>query len=209
MRKREFLRELSERIAHLDKGERDNIINYYDELIEDKIERTGAREEQVIYELGTMNDIIRRLNINSLNNSRKIVADDIFEEEQFEESKEQSAKYDEETKEEQVEKETKVKETSSNNNKGVIILILILTSPIWASLVLGLGCTIAGLLIGAFAVVFAIGITGVALGVAGVAAIILGISLLPTASGFVAIGTGIVLIGLGLIVGVVLGKTKE
>ena len=61
MRKREFLRKLNSRLSHLDRQEREDILDYYDELIEDSIDRTGKTEAEVIYDLGELEDIVRRV----------------------------------------------------------------------------------------------------------------------------------------------------
>ena len=61
MRKREFLRKLNSRLSHLDRSEREDILDYYDELIEDSIDRTGKTEAEVIYDLGELDDIVRRV----------------------------------------------------------------------------------------------------------------------------------------------------
>lgn len=61
MRKKEFLRQLNHRLRHLNRDERYDIMDYYDELIEDTIERTGKSEGEVIYDLGDLEDIVRRV----------------------------------------------------------------------------------------------------------------------------------------------------
>ncbi len=61
MRKREFLRRLGQELSHLDRDERNDILDYYDELIEDRIEKTGNSESDVIYDLGEIEDIARRV----------------------------------------------------------------------------------------------------------------------------------------------------
>ncbi|HRF70633.1 MAG TPA: DUF1700 domain-containing protein [Candidatus Pelethenecus sp.] len=61
MRKKEFLKKLSIRLNHLDRQDRNDILDYYDELIEDSIDRTGKTEAEVIYDLGELEDIVRRV----------------------------------------------------------------------------------------------------------------------------------------------------
>lgn len=61
MRKKEFLKTLDKELSHLDRDERNDIIDYYDELIEDTIEKTGKSEGAVIYDLGEIEDIVRRI----------------------------------------------------------------------------------------------------------------------------------------------------
>ena len=61
MSKQEFLKQLAFRLHHLQVEERNDIINYYDELIEDKKDREGLDEEAIIKELGSLDDIAKRV----------------------------------------------------------------------------------------------------------------------------------------------------
>lgn len=61
MSKQEFLKQLAFRLHHLQAEERNDIINYYDELIEDKKDREGLDEEAIIKELGSLDDIAKRV----------------------------------------------------------------------------------------------------------------------------------------------------
>lgn len=57
MTKREFLRRLRKKLNCDDK---DDIIAYYNELIEDKMDKTGLTEEEVIDDLDDIDDIVRK-----------------------------------------------------------------------------------------------------------------------------------------------------
>lgn len=59
MTKREFLRRLRKKLNCDDK---DDIIAYYNELIEDKMDKTGFTEEEVIDNLDDIDDIVRKTN---------------------------------------------------------------------------------------------------------------------------------------------------
>lgn len=59
MTKREFLRRLRKKLNCDDK---DDIIAYYNELIEDKLDKTGLTEEEVIDDLDDIDDIVRKTN---------------------------------------------------------------------------------------------------------------------------------------------------
>lgn len=59
MTKREFLRRLRKKLNCNDK---DDIIAYYNELIEDKMDKTGLTEEEVIDDLDDIDDIVRKTN---------------------------------------------------------------------------------------------------------------------------------------------------
>lgn len=62
MTKREFLRRLRKKLNCDDK---DDIIAYYNELIEDKMDKTGLTEEEVIDDLDDIDDIVRKTNVQS------------------------------------------------------------------------------------------------------------------------------------------------
>lgn len=59
MTKREFLRRLRKKLNCDDK---DDIIAYYNELIEDKMDKTGFTEEEVIDDLDDIDDIVSKTN---------------------------------------------------------------------------------------------------------------------------------------------------
>lgn len=59
MTKRELLRRLRKKLNCDDK---DDIIAYYNELIEDKMDKTGLTEEEVIDDLDDIDDIVRKTN---------------------------------------------------------------------------------------------------------------------------------------------------
>lgn len=62
MRKKEFLKRLNRGLADCSRSERRDILNYYDELIEDTIDSTGKSESKVIADLGRIEDICRKAN---------------------------------------------------------------------------------------------------------------------------------------------------
>lgn len=64
MTKVEFLNELELRLYGLNDDEKNDILDYYTELIEDKIENEGLTEEDVINELGSLDLIAKRVNPN-------------------------------------------------------------------------------------------------------------------------------------------------
>ena len=75
MNKVEFLNELSSSLSSLSKSERDDLIQYYDELIEDRKERTNQSEEEIIASLGSIDEIVRKT---TGIKKEKIVIDDII-----------------------------------------------------------------------------------------------------------------------------------
>lgn len=60
MKKDEFLKCLEEKI--IDSTEKENLLNYYNELIEDKID-SGLSEEEAVFSLGPIEDIIKKSNV--------------------------------------------------------------------------------------------------------------------------------------------------
>lgn len=219
MRKREFMRDLESRLTHLDRAERENVLAYYDELIEDKIERTGMSEEQVIYNLGPLSDIARRASINTKRDpfveerpqSRiKIDESDLFDDEEKEETinkpeeprvepKEESPKMGDFVKKpNQTSNESNEKMKKSISSDGgyrlAVIIILVLTSPFWFGAIVGLIGGIFGLIVGLFGAV--IGLIG-----GGIGTTAYGVSLIgESATGAMAnMGIGFICLGLAII----------
>ncbi len=61
MNKKKFINELESRLTHLDKNELDTVINYYSELIDDKLE-DNITEVKAVKSLGNIDDIINEIN---------------------------------------------------------------------------------------------------------------------------------------------------
>jgi hypothetical protein len=57
MRKNEFLKELKKRLDFFQKGEQEEVVNYYEELIQDALDH-GESEHEFIDQLGPIEDII-------------------------------------------------------------------------------------------------------------------------------------------------------
>lgn len=181
MRKREFLRRLSEELSHLDRDERNDILDYYDELIEDRIEKTGQSEADVIYDLGEIEDIARRVDPSYRRKMR-------YEEE------EETPKYETKRRESRTRKEEK---KASSTKTGIGLVLLICLFPLWIVLfALLFGCIMAivGIGIGCFA--------------GGVICIWNGATFFVTswAQALFRIGIGVTLIGIVLIIGPLLLK---
>lgn len=205
MRKREFIRELSRRLGDMPEKERENVIDYYDELIEDTIERTNKSEEEVIYELGSINDIVKRVKparekIHYEEEIIEIDDEDIIREERDSDDYEEYKKFKAQqarkaARKEKVEVKEEVSNKKSDNSDGSLIiakvLILILTFPIWFGLMSGL----IGCIIGFTA-------AGIGIGVGGVASIIIGVSTFASSvtNAIFYIGVGLALIGLACII---------
>ena len=173
MNKKEFLDDLAYRLSYMDKIEKDDIINYYNELIEDGIE-TGKTESEVIADLGSIDNIIKRVDPN---NKNKVSDDRIYYDE-----------YDEKTN---TEKKPENKKLSRNDKLVLGIVIAVVTFPLWFGLLMGL----IGLLIG-------IVCGSIGIGVVGIACIFSGFVAMSGsfASGLFIAGAGFILMGLDVII---------
>jgi len=72
MNKDTFLNELEKRLRVIDWQERKEILNYYEELILDRMENTNKTEEDIISELGSIDDIANKI----INKNDKIKVED-------------------------------------------------------------------------------------------------------------------------------------
>ncbi|MCM1557488.1 MAG: DUF1700 domain-containing protein [Anaeroplasma bactoclasticum] len=185
MRKREFLRRLGDELSHLDREERNDILDYYDELIEDTIEKTGQREADVIYDLGEIEDIARRVDPSY---KRKIR----YEEEEERprcESRRRTHEYEHRRRREE--------KADRGAKTGIGIVLLICLFPVWIVL---FSCL--------FAAMMAIIGAGVGCFAGGIVCIWNGGTLFATswAHAVFRIGIGVTLIGIVLIVGPLLLK---
>ena len=185
MRKREFLRRLGDELSHLDREERNDILDYYDELIEDTIEKTGQSEADVIYDLGEIEDIARRVDPSY---KRKI---------RYEEEEERPRRESRRRTREYEHRRRRVEERDSGAKTGIGIVLLICLFPVWIVL---FSCL--------FAAMMAIIGAGVGCFAGGIVCIWNGSTLFATswAHAVFRIGIGLTLIGVVLIVGPLLLK---
>lgn len=179
MRKREFLNELQSKLSNVSSEERSNIVQYYDELIEDTIDRTGKTEEEVVSDLGDLDTIVSKVTKNSESapNAEKLVYEEANERVEYKENTN--------TNDSNV-------ETKKSNNKLIIgIVIALVTFPLWIGILIGA----IGILIGIVTAGFGIGVAGVALVGYGIASLTSGLTY-----ALVLIGVGILLIGVDIII---------
>lgn len=172
MRKREFLKELRLRLNRIECDETEDIVGYYEELIEDTIDRTGKTEEEVVYDLGPISEIIIRVNPKETEKVEKI-------------------KYDAFEEGENVPERIPDSKQSTKKEKGNHrILILILTSPLWLVVLFVIGvamlCSVA---------------VGIGIAIAGISSVGYGITILGAqlANALFRIGLGVACIGGALI----------
>ena len=178
MRKREFLKELRKRLIEERCNDVDDIISYYDELIEDTIERTGEHEETVVKELGSIEDIVVRVNPNTSSRA----------------SKSQKIYYDEYEPQPNSKKENKSSKTVKNRKKdddlAIKIIIAVVTSPLWIGAIIALA-----------AVIFGVAMAGIGIGITGVVCVIQGVIAITSGIGnaLFQMGVGCILCGLATV----------
>lgn len=177
MRKREFLNQLRKRLKEENCNDVDDIILYYDELIEDAIERTGQYEETVVKELGSIEDIVIRVNPSS---NRSVRNEKIY--------------YDEYETEENLRKRTSTQPKNTVNNKkdgiGIKILLAIVSAPLWFGAIISLA-----------ALIFISAMVGVVVGIIGIICIAQGVIDISLSLGnaLFQMGIGCILCGLASI----------
>lgn len=134
MKKKDFLNNLRYRIRELEKNEIKDVLNYYSELIDDRLEN-GEKEEDIISSLGSM-DII----VENIMEGRKCSASSLDSDQKKHEKKREG------------------------NMSVVKLILLILLFPLWISLaaiLFGLLIGFFGIMIGVAAATFAISLSGI------------------------------------------------
>ena len=179
MRKKTFLKELRNRLEKNKCKDVDDVIQYYDELIEDTIDRTNRSEDDVVYDLGPISEIVARVTNNRNPENNYFENDNKIHYDELDEANSS------------VNKNTKRKNYYSNkkSSNGFKILIGILTMPVWLALIIAYVGVIIGMVISA-----------ISLGASSVLCIIHGIALAGVGNKFFEIGVGVVLFGVTLFV---------
>lgn len=186
MNRQEFMRRLEELLKSIPASEREDALGYYNDYFDEAGEEN---EYQVIFELGSPEAV-----------AEKILADvqqvNDFDAETYESRKRQYESQSHQTLNE--------KKKMSTSKKILIVVLLVLTFPLWVGIVAGAFGLIVGILGAIFGIV--VGFTGAALGlvVGGVACIFGGILCLFTApvDGLVCIGVGAILAAVGILLAV-------
>ncbi len=171
MKKKDFIRELKFKIRKLDKKEVEDIISYYSELIDDRIEQ-GENEEDIILSLGSID----------------LIAKNIFEEKNI-------SNEDIEIVESEIVDNKKAK---YNNDTTVLkILLLVLLFPLWISL----GVFFLTILIIILSVFFAIAVSSIALIASGIFTLIGSFIhfAFNFGAGIIQLGVSFLIIALGLL----------
>lgn len=172
MNKEEFLRRLEELLWDIPETERREAVEYYRNYFED----AGPEQEmQIIQELGSPQKVAES------------IKKDLFGE--------SYQSYQQMHQEEQKEAFERQQRENRNLRKLLILVVAIITFPIW----IGILVATVGLLVGAVALVFSLGIALLAVIGAGMVMgfVLAGIGLIKVFTGFLAVG--LMAIGLGLL----------
>lgn len=182
MTKDEFLSALTHRLGYLPYAEVKRTVDFYREAIDDRME-DGMTEAQAVEAVGSVDEIVREIEMNlPLSTVVKTRVEDARE-----------------------------RARESRDGKALKILLLILTSPLWGSLLIGGVSVVLGVMAALFFVVLAFGIASVALIVGGLAAAVLAF-VLPypgIAPRLMLSGLGLVFAALGLLLVPVTGMIEK
>jgi uncharacterized membrane protein len=171
MNKSEFLSELKRKISDMPYNDVEKTIQYYGEIIDDRIE-AGEKEEDVIASLGSIDDISKNLHVDQPMGT--IIRQKI--------------------------EQAKTKVSHDSTTQILLIIVAILTFPFWFPIittVLSLFFTfyivIWSLVIAVGAITIASLVSGIALLICSPAAFVMGAS-----NGLLFVGAGILLLGLSI-----------
>lgn len=206
MKRDDFINELERLLRDIPEGDRIDAIEYYYDYFEEAGE---GNEEKVIRELGSPERVAQTIKEN-FGATRAYNTGDYSEPEDYREPRDYSEPYDEaEPREyEDFHGSNTTGETSQGKNSSrktpwpLIVIVAILTFPIWIGVVAGLFGGIVGLIGGLFGLV--IGLIGAAFGlvIGGIAccvAILFKAAVVGPAEVMVTLGVGALLVALGLL----------
>ena len=176
MKKQEFLDELKKALWALSEDEQKSSLEYYAEMIDDRME-DGLSEEEAVAAIGTLDEIVEQI---------------------MSESPHAPVVVNKEEKQTVQPKQAKEK----GRVQPWIIVLLILGAPLWISLVGGLGSGVLGIYVSLWAVVIALYATTFALAVCAIGLLIAAFSLLwirRFGKGAVLVGGALVCAGLAIL----------
>ena len=176
MKKQEFLDELKKALWALSEDEQKSSLEYYAEMIDDRME-DGLSEEEAVAAIGTLDEIVEQI---------------------MSESPHAPVVVNKEEKQTVQPKQAKEK----GRVQPWIIVLLILGAPLWISLVGGLGSGVLGIYVSLWAVVIALYATTFALAVCAIGLLIATFSLLwirRFGKGAVLVGGALVCAGLAIL----------
>ena len=172
MKRQEFLDELKKAMWALSEDEQKSSLEYYAEMIDDRME-DGLSEEEAVAAIGTLDEIVEQI-MSETPHAPAVV-----------------------NREEKQEKETEQpKQVKQKRQLATwMVVLLVLGSPLWISLVAGIGGGIFGIYVSLWAVVIALYATTFALAVCAIGLLVAAFSLLWIRR----FGKGAVLVGAALL----------
>ena len=188
MSKKEFMEELEILLGELPKEEREDVLRYYESYFED----AGVAQEQIVMqELGSAGRVAAQI----LREFREEKAEGIYTEHGYQEReniKETPIRYEakqEKTKQEQAKSYEKTQREATTDGSGIhssrkklsgsslvlILILTILTFPIWITVLGGVFGTLFGLFVALIGVVIGFGAAGIACTIVGLVVLCVGI----------------------------------
>lgn len=207
MNRVEFIKQLADCLSALSEDEREAALSYYEEFFDD----AGPENEQsVIKNLGSPKEIAEQIMSDSTINEERglVLKPDFGHRDKSSENANTSAGSQSGNTEKHQHTENKdayyndntasaKPDTPSKDYTGLIIgiIILVLTSPIWGGILIGILSVIFSILVAIASIVFAAGITGIVLFFVGIVYLFI-----TPAAGLVMLGISFILLGITMLV---------
>ena len=180
MKRQEFLEQLKKQLWALPEADQKNSLEYYAEMIDDRME-DGLSEEEAVAAIGDLDEIVGQI-MSETPHAPAVVNHGQKQENKTEEPKQAKQK---------------------REIKPWIIVLLVLGAPLWISLITGLGSGVLGIYVSLWSVVIALYATAFALAVSAIGLLIAAFSLLwirHFAKGTVLVGGALVCAGLAVLI---------
>ncbi|NLC20196.1 MAG: DUF1700 domain-containing protein [Clostridiales bacterium] len=207
MSKQEFMKELESLLSDIPLEEREEALRYYDGYFEDA---GKEHEDEIIRELGSPAKVARIIKAELLAGAGEGKSTGYFTERVYKEADELEDKYELVKPDKHAGQNGyagsnqsgygQTQPESRNSNRGLLILIAVCTSFIWAPLLLGVAGVLLGIVMTILGILFSFGAVGVCLMITGIALCISGlVQLSIPAIGAAFIGGGLIILGIGML----------
>lgn len=180
----EFMKKLEQFLAELSPQERQEAIDYYNSYMDD----AGIGINDTVPEsIGTPEEVAKELKRSILNPDTDFIADE-------------KININVPDKKNMYSNFNNKKKSMSGNEIALIVIIAILTSPIWITIVMAAFSVVVGVV----AVAFGLGVAFISLIIAGVALVIAGFAVLltETATAVGLIGAGFIVMSIGIVLSI-------
>lgn len=180
----EFMKKLEQFLAELSPQERQEAIDYYNSYMDD----AGIGINDTVPEsIGTPEEVAKELKRSILNPDTDFIADE-------------KININVPDKKNMYSNFNNKKKSMSGNEIALIVIIAILTSPIWITIVMAAFSVVVGVM----AVAFGLGVAFISLIIAGVALVIAGFAVLltETATAVGLIGAGFIVMSIGIVLSI-------